>query len=1499
MSGNNDNNQHIPVVEPGSEPVSAVKADVAAPASASSSTPSSGADLAPVKVDPAMPKAAAKPAKASAEKLADKKKKDKERKKRKLAEIKEFYKAKGAAPPAKKTLAPAGGPKATTAPKSVVPKPKAPPATGGSPPVAPVPSPAPVKPPVKKDPVVKLEATETKRERPAKSVGQVQTWSRVAEDWTFFANAGSVVERRALKYGVHVQYSPVLTNETAPHAVSAGIREMLTVQAFAQFSLHKNATVCSVYGSPRDVRLFHSALVKVTEPTPCPSTIQVYRPMITAADLLRMTEYIRDKTVADLSLADGLLYVDVYETEDGLFDLSYVTKLLQGRFDRTLVWVGHRFEGDAGVVNEEGAWKRVDGKIRFRSDDTQAPYRDHDPCDWIWAQSTCRTQDGTIAWAQKTCIGDMVMVIFRHLPADIIPNVQPSAAQALGSVQLVQTPAFRYKSGVWGWLAKLLITSEYKPFIPARFWLWCPGIERRKVFVCRKVFDSLVHYVQGRSISELTMKQFISKTREEMAADSSSQLFYRLFPEEKPDPVPVALAVLTKHLAENELTFEMFNFSLGQTVAEYNNQLSKVGQETGRGFPVKRSLAAILGVLGLIAWMYWRKRRPISGNLIDLANITKNTILAGASSLVEGAKLRLSKYLGPLFESSNELLNQASGETKEGWDRLMRRELLDTSSVSSFFSSPMVTNLLSPFIEEFFKKSFPGASLINVAVEAYLLYCAVGWKGVFSYFPTAVMHIFTGLLPYWPAVGVHLAWNLMCMGFLTLLPGSLLTYVSEHKKKVVLGSTVGLAAASTFCWWANKPAGKSRWEVFRDTYYLQPWEVRPMVNCDKVRLTSYPRELCAVPTQQMRCAFPLQDEVHMQVVGSICSVTPAYRDLEKLPKTSAYWLIAHCVPGYVPARSDYNLAAVIKARITVVPPMHPGEQELAWYSAFFHCHTDLASDVLIDVWHSAYAAVPVWTLEEFYVMTRCYGMPSLDWPVDDVRLAVNWMFANHPWTAQLFRDQTYDPIPLPSEREIQEWAHRLAGPKKQRALTSCASIQFHSSSIVTNATKSVKIMVKTDEMLFKFDELEDADPHFLGLPQMKARSIANVNPLVAAYTGPTAFELQQRLKRAWHWNVLPVPVYIDGFQVDDCGHFNGPESAEEFAKGRQGRTNRIMDLKIVFTSGYTDYDLSCAVRQAQSEVREGVPYVMILVAGDDTLVLFWDRFGKFYAIESDLSMCDQSQSWGPLLMHLKVQRRMGANYEIAKLWRQLMNCTYVAVSRDKTSRQVVKKEERPILETGGVNTTNNNSMTCAWNQVSCMYSWIARTWSEDVSRKPDCEFLQDSSMRLGLKAKVKVHEDLADATFLKGAFYPVAGKHSRTNPDGFSHFWAPLPSRLLKVTKSLRPPAELYRDLKGIHADVQFLVDQAHALKHFASVPLLRAFVDKWASQGVRKKHFIEEWKVQASNRAPPLAAERVVMKRYGLEPSDMISFEANYPCRPYVFYEHPVFLALARVDYG
>lgn len=380
----------------------------------------------------------------------------------------------------------------------------------------------------------------------------------------------------------------------------------------------------------------------------------------------------------------------------------------------------------------------------------------------------------------------------------------------------------------------------------------------------------------------------------------------------------------------------------------------------------------------------------------------------------------------------------------------------------------------------------------------------------------------------------------------------------------------------------------------------------------------------------------------------------------------------------------------------------------------------------------------------------------------------------------------------------------------------------------------IKRALKNSKLQIKTDELLIKGEN--GGLSLKPRAIINVNPLVQVMIGPEIYKATERLKKIW-------------------------DLENPFVSG---------EITTAFGSAGTDLTLTHWLAYSFSQPLKW----HIIVAGDDMIAL---NHAKKVYLEGDASMFDQSQARGPLIKEHKLLERLGVTKETIELSLAASKSNYVGYSGDKTGRLIVSvnKKGEANRASGHCDTTVGNSI------VMAIATRVAISKYEEEGRP-----LEESYAHLGLKMKFQYHDTAFDMTFLKGMWYPTEGP--------YPFYWGPLPSRVLKVGKSLKDPRSIYGTKDFHQAASWFLGDVAKGYSAFIPVPVLRAFVEKHRGnafgKGLTELDPKLKYKINAANVEKPHKLDfSHFYKRYQTTEGELLDLESIYPDSPFNFVQHPL----------
>jgi hypothetical protein len=304
-----------------------------------------------------------------------------------------------------------------------------------------------------------------------------------------------------------------------------------------------------------------------------------------------------------------------------------------------------------------------------------------------------------------------------------------------------------------------------------------------------------------------------------------------------------------------------------------------------------------------------------------------------------------------------------------------------------------------------------------------------------------------------------------------------------------------------------------------------------------------------------------------------------------------------------------------------------------------------------------------------------------------------------------------------------------------------------------------------------------------------------------------------------------------------------------------------------------------------------LPSFSVIVCGDDSLAIIRTPVGEII-YEGDATMFDQSQSAGPLQAAYSLYRKLGVSEEVITLLTILAGNRFVASSQFFVEEKIsIDKSKRNMRDTGGSDTTLGNSivMALAWFIVFDK-SYIADSLF-------DLSFIESTFLYLGFKMKLQV-STYDQMSFLKGMWFYV-------KPVDFIDYelvWGPLPSRILKMGKSLKHPKDVHKRVSIEMACALFLNDVACSFATFLPVPLIRQFVQNF-KYSKDFTNVLEDHQVRGSTSFCSLELSDKsydqLTERYGSTRFEILETERKMPANPFNLMESPVYLDLALRDYA
>lgn len=319
-------------------------------------------------------------------------------------------------------------------------------------------------------------------------------------------------------------------------------------------------------------------------------------------------------------------------------------------------------------------------------------------------------------------------------------------------------------------------------------------------------------------------------------------------------------------------------------------------------------------------------------------------------------------------------------------------------------------------------------------------------------------------------------------------------------------------------------------------------------------------------------------------------------------------------------------------------------------------------------------------------------------------------------------------------------------------------------------------------------------------------------------------------------------------------------------------------------------------------------------------MLIVDWTGRVVEWEQDFEKYDKSQREGAMSFRMAVEMHMGVPYETSRAMNALAHAPLIVGKPHDNDgvRILITRGKVPSCDTGSPTTTFGNGSTTGgtvpfvFRQMTCL----------------DPNQYEHALLLLGLKVKISVPKRCS-GTFLKGWWVPLATPVQVTDwataPaaardfllrtidfPGLTRFdllgalerWVPLPSRILKMTKSMNDPVILYKQPSKYHAARAFLHEMAVQLEPVRGVPFFREFVAAFhVARPGPLKIVADRYRTSVTACWPDLDEQefwRCFEARYGLDPSTaQQDIAALMLSKPMAVLRRPTWWVLAMRDYN
>jgi hypothetical protein len=358
----------------------------------------------------------------------------------------------------------------------------------------------------------------------------------------------------------------------------------------------------------------------------------------------------------------------------------------------------------------------------------------------------------------------------------------------------------------------------------------------------------------------------------------------------------------------------------------------------------------------------------------------------------------------------------------------------------------------------------------------------------------------------------------------------------------------------------------------------------------------------------------------------------------------------------------------------------------------------------------------------------------------------------------------------------------------------------------------------------------------------KPRSIANIPVFVQVICGPLITGATLRLHELWPPEGSPVFVL--------------PHSK--------------IPVRLTFGSGLLEPDLDLWFRHAIA--NPAVAYV--IVAGDDSVVSYR---GEFFC--ADASSYDQTQSFGPLETEYRFLEHLGMTPNYIDIMRK---CTAAPLrfrpsKPDGDERCFINRDQRPMRDTGGPDTTLGNSLL-----MGLAWVFVLNHSTTDV---------EGDFLRLGFKMKLRIC-DIATANFLKG--------HWMLTQTGYC--WVPSIARILKFGKCLNDPRQTFKK-KDLH---ECVVLHARCMSSqyisYREVPLFKDWIEMYPPikdfvvPDDLVSHHVSTLRLIREDPNVPLISQ--LSARFHISEQELLELASQLHLGPFHLLEHPAWVALAVEEY-
>jgi len=1232
----------------------------------------------------------------------------------------------------------------------------------------------------------------------------------------FKLKVSEAVRVKAAHFGPSVEVVNTNGEPPNPHELLAQARRYATFLAMCELVRDGHRVIDSLFGATRDQSLLNYLNGQFSKYGYGDNYIKLNQRHGAVVPLDYGRRPANAEPTPDTATAALLMDVYCYGSPDSPNEINpqWISSL---PYD-SVIWVGHLFKGFYGAVLTAAWIQRDNGLISWSPDDVNPLYPPHPPCNEMHSSGA----NGQKAWKIARVVPYRDKVVYnlvKFVASTLVSTPIPMHVNTVVA-KVIDIPDFNkmlFDPSSWfhlanGVLINIVNSGVFNPVLP-----------KRKAKFNVGHFQAALAFMLPRQQNGYTYPALLQRVQSLLANDEEWTLVNERFPEFFPGYAEdLALAVFVDRALVRSATLAAVRDSFSCSFRDYSSTLKHINEP--RSWGAVLSSAAWVGIpaLALTGWRALSQlRRSSRPTIKDLRFVAAAICDAADDSIATstGERLPKPKLLGPWEEKVATTFDRVIDYLRSWipefiptpgvlWDTMEAgviatrvvqygASLEEARKTSSQF---MFGSLVSaPIIEEWAKRVVPdgfrpwmcaGIAYMDLvaARPQHLLYC---------YTVQFAKHYALSCLPMKLAMVAHSAhnawqmfWNGYNFGHLVADELGLKEIkignigMMQNKWLLLAAPVVAYAVHRTF----NTPAPPV--EPLNSMLQLtdeinKVGKTHPSVpgREDWVTIAKYPISQAFFPSQEVG-EYPIPDP------DPSIEVVVHFEPTQVEATDGMYRWFVHPIPLFRPNNSTHNQLKMCEYRLLRDVPM---SDDMDWF--FLSTLPCLAMSRGLVFGHEGYYL----SYEHFCQSARigahtwrnCDKKPSdqTDAVVlrllekNGARLAILIQARLEPQpkrsAAGLFQVQAdllydrpyveYFPTINMSEELWEEWLEHVEGRNVQLYRQAHDQLDASPMSPLDSTVRNIQVNIKRDEVLIKMEKYDDLGQLIDKGPIPRPIHAVDKKPTVVV--GPYVYEATNRVKSL-----------LFNYQVGE-----------------------IKDMPLFWTWGAGRTDLELTLWWDFVVHTQGWH---LIVAGDDMLMVqtvlstCLDHVAELTFIEGDLSQCDHTSRLGCLFAEYNFLKFLGVPLDILALILANARAKLVIGNRNKPSEaiEIFRGYER---NTGGTDTTFGNSCT----------SLIAATFAiliSEENRKHRCcncgyiswknhtavvgEF-EEAYKRLGLSLKIKVNfapdrtwlgVDCPLPTFLKGTWYPCDPFYLEGRI--MERAWGPLPSRLLKMCKTLNDP---------------------------------------------------------------------------------------------------------------